>query len=143
MDSRAESSSKQSEVGKTEVPIILLTPPPADAEAWDHYCSVVSPRPLSPRSNLNAKKYGERVKTIGSEMDCVVVDTHKLLGGDKDRSFYGQYLTDGLHLTEEGNRIVFDGIMDAIRSDLEHLLPLEEEGGVGVPLEEKLWSELC
>jgi hypothetical protein len=48
-----------------------------------------------------------------------------------------------LHLTEEGNRIVFDGIMDAIRSDLEHLLPLEEDGGVGVPLEEKLWSELC
>ena len=72
----------------------------------------------------------------------MVVDTHKLLGGDKDRSFYGQYLTDGLHLAEKGNRIVFDGIMDVIRSDLEHLLPLEE-GDVGVPLEEKLWSELC
>ncbi len=76
-------------------------------------------------------------------MNCVVVDTFQLLDGDKDASVYGKYLTDGLHLTEEGNRLVFDGIMGAIRTDLKHLLPMEDGDEFGVPLEEKLWSELC
>jgi lysophospholipase L1-like esterase len=142
MDSQTESSSKESHGLEAEVPIILFTPPPVDSEAWDHYCSVISPRPLSPRSNSNSKKYGERVTAIGHELNCLVVDTHKLLGGDKDKSYYGQYLTDGLHLTEEGNRKLFDGIMDAIRIEHKHLLPIED-GDVGVPMEEKLWSELC
>ena len=59
-------------------PIILFTPTPVSPKAWDHYCTVTSPRPLSPRSNERSKEYGLRVKKIGKEMDCTVVDTFSL-----------------------------------------------------------------
>ena len=119
-----------------------MTPPPVDSKAWDHYCTIVSPRPLSSRSNYNSKKYGERVTLIGEEMGCSVLDTYKLLGGDKGEDFYGKFLSDGLHLNEKGNRIVYRGIMEIIQSDFQHLLPVEQ-GNEGIPLEEKLWSDLC
>lgn len=76
-------------------------------------------------------------------MGCAVVNTYNLLGGDQGEEFYGKYMTDGLHLNEEGNRIVFEGIMQAIESDYKHLLPSANGSGHGIPLEEKLWSELC
>jgi len=107
---------------------------------------VIAPRPLSPRSNENAKLYGARVLQLAKELDCAVVDTFNILGGNHEEGekFYGKYLTDGLHLNEEGNRLVYRGIMDALKSksDYAHLLPSTEDGGT-VPLEEKLWSELC
>lgn len=42
-------------------------------------------------------------------MDCPVVDTYRLLGGDKGEEHYGQYLVDGIHLTREGNSLVYKG----------------------------------
>jgi lysophospholipase L1-like esterase len=145
MISRCEPSSSDSNDAKrkAKVPIILITPPPAAAKAWDHYCTVTSPRPLSPRSNENSKQYGKRILMIGKELDCSVVNTYDLLGGDDGEEYYGKYLTDGLHLTEEGNRIVYDGMMDVLKRNYDHLLPIEDGATIGVPLEEKLWSELC
>lgn len=72
-----------------------------------------------------------------------MVNTYDLLGGDDGEEYYGKYLTDGLHLTEEGNRIVYDGMMDVLKRNYDHLLPIEDGATIGVPLEEKLWSELC
>lgn len=128
-------------------PIILFTPPPVAPKAWDHFCTITSPRPLSPRSNTCCKLYGSALKEIGKEMDCPVVDTYQLLGGDEGEEFYGRYLVDGIHLTGEGNSLVYDGLMDVIRRELgdKGVLPLleGEEGSVGVPLDQKLWSEMC
>ncbi len=70
------------------VPIILFTPPPAASKAWDHYCTVTSPRSLSQRSNEKVREYGMKVKEIGKEMDCVVVDSFPLLGGDHNEEHY-------------------------------------------------------
>jgi len=125
-------------------PIILFTPPPVAPKAWDHFCTITSPRPLSPRSNANCKLYASALKEIGKEMDCPVVDTYQLLGGDEGEEFYGRYLVDGIHLTGEGNSLVYDGLMEVIR-DYRGILPLvegEEDSG-GVPLDQKLWSEMC
>lgn len=128
-----------------QVPIILFTPPPVSSKAWDHYCTVTSPRPLSPRSNQRSKEYGLKVQAIGAEMGCAVVDTFTILGGDGEEEHYSQYLTDGLHLNGEGNKIVFQGLVDKLRQSHPSLLPSEsnEENCEGVPLEEKLWNELC
>ena len=150
---------QKSSNSQVQVPIILFTPPPVSSKAWDHYCTVTSPRPLSPRSNDKSREYGMKVKEIGKEMNCAVVDTFSLLGGyiDDDHNIseehYNQYLTDGLHLNGEGNRIVFDGLMDVLKNHHPDLLPMEDEdededgggkyGTNGIPLEEKLWSELC
>jgi lysophospholipase L1-like esterase len=132
---------------KNQVPIILFTPPPAASKAWDHYCTVTSPRPLSPRSNEKVREYGMKVKEIGKEMDCAVVDSFSLLGGDHNEEHYSQYLTDGLHLNGQGNTILFNGLVDVLKKHHKNLLPMEDgdgrNGSSGIPLEEKLWSELC
>lgn len=128
--------------GKDQVPIILFTPPPVSSKAWDHYCTVTSPRPLSPRSNEKSKEYGMKVKAIGEEMGCAVVDTFTLLGGDNAEEEYSKFLSDGLHLNGEGNKIVFQGLVDSIREKHSLLLPSDDNGN-GVQLEEKLWSDLC
>lgn len=121
----------------------MITPPPVAAKAWDHYCTVIAPRPLSPRSNENAKKYGERVINIAKEMDCAVVNAYDLLGGDEGEEKFGKYMTDGLHLNEEGNTILYQGLVEVIGKKYPHLLPKQDGMKEGVPLEEKLWSELC
>ena len=136
-------------------PIVLFTPPPCDPEAWDRYCTVTSPRPLSPRCNDNVRKYGREIIKIGSEFkNCPVIDTFELLGGD-DRDSDGdggnsnckQYLTDGLHLTEEANTMIHKKLMDVLRKSYRHLYPMKDGEGkygrVGVPLDGPLWSELC
>jgi len=129
---------------ESKVPVILITPPPVASKAWDHYCTVTSPRPLSPRSNENSKEYGKRLLAIGQDLGCPVVNTFDLLGGDQGEDSYGKYLTDGLHLNEEGNRVLYGGIMDVIKRNYNYLLPMGDgETNIGVPLEEKLWSELC
>mmetsp|Transcript_18803 Transcript_18803/g.23074 ORF Transcript_18803/g.23074 Transcript_18803/m.23074 type:complete len:263 (+) Transcript_18803:98-886(+) len=121
------------------VPIFLFTPPPVASKAWDHYCTVIAPRPLSPRSNENAKEYGTKVKQIGNELNCSVVDTFSLLGGQRGEDYYSQFLSDGLHLNGQGNSIVFDGLINVIKENHPELLPNDNS----VPLEGKLWSELC
>ena len=125
------------------VPIILFTPPPVSSKAWDHFCTVTSPRPLSPRSNKSAREYGMKVKKIGEEMDCTVVDTFSILGGDRSEDYYSQFLTDGLHLNGQGNTIVFNELMNAIKIHHNRLLPMIDGSENGVQLEEKVWSELC
>lgn len=128
-----------------QTPIIMFTPPPVSPKAWDHFCTVTSPRPLSPRSNAQCKLYGTKLKEIGREMDCSIVDTYQLLGGDKGEEYYKRYLVDGIHLNGEGNRIVYDGLMEVIKEELgdRGILPLEEGADSGVPLDQKLWSEMC
>jgi len=132
------------ETNQQQTPIILFTPPPVSPKAWDHFCTVTSPRPLSPRSNAQCKLYGTKLKEIGREMDCSVVDTYQLLGGS-DEEVYKRHLVDGIHLNGEGNRLVYDGLMEVIKMKLgdRGVLPLEEGGDSGVPLDQKLWSEMC
>ena len=90
-------------------PILLITPPPIDAEKWDKYC-LENFNVIAPRSNSVVKAYGEKVKNVAQEMGCHVVDAFTLLGGDdeKKEAHYGQYLEDGLHLNELGNELLYD-----------------------------------
>jgi len=130
-----------------EMPIILITPPPVSPKAWDYFCTVTSPRPLSPRSNDQCKIYGSKLIEIGKEMNCPVLDTFQILGGDKGEDHYSKYLVDGIHLDGDGNMLIYNALMDLIQKDLKHVTPMMDGDGrygdEGVPLEEKLWSELC
>lgn len=56
-----------------------------------------------------AKAYGDRVKTVAKDMECLIVDAFSLLGGDhiECESHYGHYLEDGLHLNELGNKRLY------------------------------------
>ena len=133
---------------KEDHPILLLTPPPVDEVAWKQHCDDkygdVSKE--STRRNSLAQAYGEAVKEVaGMDMNCAVVDTWELLEGETPER--GQYLSDGLHLNETGNRKVYQGIMATITKHYPKLLPMQDgdgkHGASGIPVEEKLWSELC
>jgi lysophospholipase L1-like esterase len=121
----------------TKFPILLLTPPPVDEEAW------CKSRDLdqSDRTNEMARAYGDQIKKVAANVDanCAVVDTWELLEGETE--WRGKYLSDGLHLNGAGNQKVFEGIMETIQSHYLKLAPMED-GKIGVPMEEKLWTEL-
>lgn len=123
---------------KPDLPIILMTPPPFDAPAWDQN----KPLPESgSRSNEVARDYGERVKKVGAELNCPVLDVFEAMGGSGNE--YGQFLSDGLHLNGSGNTKLYEGLMELIQRELPQLAPLDEEGTTGIPMEEKPWTELC
>jgi len=130
--------------------ILLLTPPPVDEEPWRAFREI----PKSDRTNEVAKSYGDRVKQVGRQHNCPVVDTWDLLKGYAAPSDvsggYSQYLSDGLHLNEDGQRLIYEGIMKVIQDKLPDCKPMADDDGEGrygtkggVPLEEKLWSEIC
>ena len=122
-------------------PIFLLTPPPFDAAAWMSFRRLDSPG----RDNQVARAYGNKVKEVAANLDqCAVVDTWNLLEGSSDNK--SQYLSDGLHLNEAGNRLVHKAIMEVLKKDFPHIAPMVDGDGKygtnGIPLEEPLWREL-
>ena len=130
------------------VPVILFTPPPVDADAW--YAARGEPEDkerANDRANDNSRMYGDLVKEVGRETDCPVLDVFDLLGGNGPVEEFGKHLRDGLHLSESGNVLAYEGLMDLIGRELPHLLPMTDGQGrygkSGVALEEKLWGELC
>jgi lysophospholipase L1-like esterase len=126
-----------------EFPIILLTPPPVDEVAWKTFKNLTT----SNRTNQRARIYGDQVKQVASDLHCPVIDTWELLEGNSEER--SKYLTDGLHLKENGNRLVYQAVMDLVRNQYPHLAPMADDdgegkyGSSGIPVEENLWGELC
>lgn len=120
-------------------PIILITPPPFDPAAWRKTRDLE----VDGRANEVARSYAEQVQAVGTSHDCSVLNVWDLLEGGTSPEVYGKYLSDGLHLNEDGNRKVHEGLVDLIRREYPHLAPMEEGSSVGIPLEGKLWEELC
>jgi lysophospholipase L1-like esterase len=135
----------------SELPIILMTPPPVEEEAWAKWREIET----SDRFNHVAREYGKRIQAVAQKhTKCSVVDTWTLLEGDRAFNDDGvfprsQYLSDGLHLNEHGNRKIFQGLMEVLSTDFPDILPMSDSDGdgrygtTGVPLEEKLWRQLC
>jgi lysophospholipase L1-like esterase len=128
--------------GSSSFPIILFTPPPIHEEMW----AAFKESETSDRTNARAREYGDKVKQVGAELDCHVVDTWKVLSGGMDKNEFGKYLSDGLHLNETGNRLVYQAFMGLLQEKFPHLAPMEDGEGkwgkAGIPIEEKLWQEL-
>lgn len=128
--------------GSADFPIIVMTPPPIDEEAWKKYLNLFD---YYDRKNSVAREYGLEAKRVAAELGCSVFDTWEILGGDKEG--YGLHLCDGLHLSESGNELIFEGLMDLLKSEHPSVVPQEMiDGkyiGPGIPPEEELWDQLC
>lgn len=133
-------------------PIILLTPPPVDEVAWKEHMQSNFPESVeetggeSNRKNSMAREYGEAAKkAAGMDPHCVVLDVWELLEGETEHR--GKYLSDGLHLNSEGNRKVYQAIMERIEQYFPRIAPMRDGDGkygkMGAPLDEKLWKELA
>lgn len=123
-----------------EQPIILMTPPPVDEKAWTAHMQSFS----ADRKNQVSRTYGQSCQQIAAEHDCAVLDVYELLGGDGDD--YGKHLSDGLHLSESGNTLVYEGLMSLVKEKYPNLAPMEDGDGKhgtrGIPVEEALWRDL-
>ena len=131
-----------------QFPIILLTPPPFDASAWRRFKNI-EPEESAGRNNEVAKTYGNKVMEVGEAHGCSVLNVWDCLEGPSPER-YQEYLSDGLHLNEEGNRKVHQNLMSLIRKQHPNLAPAtaaedspDDPNTVGVPLEGKLWHDLC
>jgi lysophospholipase L1-like esterase len=126
-----------------DFPIIIMTPPPVDAETWKRELGLYD---YHDRTNDNTREYVKAAKAVAKEMNCPCLDTWELLDGH-DIHKYREYLSDGLHLSESGNRKVHEGLMALLESEFPHLAPAKFMDGkyttAGVQMEEAIWSDLC
>ena len=143
---------KQQQQEQEPFPILLLTPPPVDEDAWKQFLQDNFPEALeetageSNRQNSVTRAYGQAAKkAAGTDPSCAVLDVWELLEGETEHR--GKYLSDGLHLNADGNRKVYHGIMETIQKHFPKIAPMEDGDGKygtsGVPVEEKLWKELA
>ena len=127
----------RSQSRQPKLPIILMVPPPLDREVWANF------KGMDNRSNERHKLYGDSVKEVATQQQCGVLDVWTLLEGDQSVDMYGKYLTDGLHLNEMGNRKLYKGLHELLQKEYPNVMPQQDGGDQGVPLEGTLWDELC
>jgi len=125
-------------------PILLLTPPPVYEVAWAEWREIER----SDRANDVTREYGLMLRQVAAQHEgCEVVDSWELLEGDSVNR--KNHLSDGLHLNESGNRLIFRGIMDVLVEKFPQLLPMDDDDGdgehgkSGIPIEEAVWKDLC
>mmetsp|Transcript_60613 Transcript_60613/g.148707 ORF Transcript_60613/g.148707 Transcript_60613/m.148707 type:complete len:287 (+) Transcript_60613:115-975(+) len=140
--SNYESENSNKATGSTKVSIILFSPPPVDQVKWRRELGLYE---HFDRSNDVARQYGLAVQEVANELGCPFLDAWALLGGNQNVETYSQHLSDGLHLSTSGNRLLFDGLMDLIRTELPHLLPSKTDDSLeqGIQINDALWSDLC
>lgn len=94
-------ASPDSEYYSPVTKIILISPPPFNAEQWKEH---ISPGHEMDREFENTRRYAEAVKDVGTQEGLPVVDAWQAIWDAAGREETGlpKFLSDGLHLTSEG-----------------------------------------
>ncbi|GJE98141.1 SGNH hydrolase [Phanerochaete sordida] len=101
-----------------ETRIIVLTPPPINTAGWAEFLRVYGnpPRDTTDRVFDGPKTYALAAKDVAQQEGVVVVDTWTLLweaAGEKEENLM-KFLCDGLHLSSEGYKLVYDALIETI-----------------------------
>lgn len=114
-----------------QLPIILVTPPPVDDVIASDYLT-----------SETTRQYAEKVQSVAERYNCLCLDLFETFGNKQ-----ACWTDDGVHLNTKGNELVYKGMMKLIQQKLPQLAPMTDGNGKygdhGIPLEEKLWFELC
>eukprot|EP00389_Voromonas_pontica_P014026 GDKH01021703.1.p1 GENE.GDKH01021703.1~~GDKH01021703.1.p1 ORF type:complete len:255 (+),score=42.35 GDKH01021703.1:114-878(+) len=102
-----------------EARILLITPPPVNDVAFIEFMREVQPNAahLITKSNRNLEQatlYAERCKSVAERLGLPVVDLCSELQQTTVDGGWKSLLSDGLHLSEEGQRVVFEAVSTAI-----------------------------
>lgn len=94
---------KSSEWYSPETRIILFTPPPINGPQWLAHRGDEQPD----RDVEVTAKYAEATKDVAKKEKVAVVDVFTLLwnGAGKEEAKMNKYLSDGLHLNQEGYKV--------------------------------------
>jgi lysophospholipase L1-like esterase len=80
----------------------------------------VVPKAETPeRTNENTQKYAEACKSVGAAFDLPVLDLWTLMQQPSD--WETALLSDGLHLTPEGNEFLFNNLLQLINESIPQL----------------------
>lgn len=71
------------------------------------------------RTNAFTKQYVEACKQVAADLDIPVLDLWTKM--QEAPNWDTAYLSDGLHLTPEGNKFLFDNLQELINTHLPHL----------------------
>ena len=112
-------------------PIVLITPPPVDQEAWD---SERGGPGRGQRELERARKYGKAAVEVAIRLNCQYID---LLEHIHARVDWKECLSDGLHLSASGNEELFQCVVGVIISSAPDLQP------DCLPVHFPLWSDLA
>ncbi|KAM9355712.1 isoamyl acetate-hydrolyzing esterase 1 homolog [Pholidichthys leucotaenia] len=102
--------------------VIFITPPPVHEPSWEKEC-ILKGCPLN-RHNSQAGKYAAACVCAAGQCGANVLDLWTLM--QKDGQDYTVYLSDGLHLSVQGNQFVAKHLWELLESrlaDLPFILP--------------------
>ncbi|KAI3456182.1 hypothetical protein Pfo_012845 [Paulownia fortunei] len=95
--------------------ILLITPPPIDEAARLLHPYVDNPSGLPERTNEAAGSYAKQCLAVAAECGVSAIDLW-----EKMQQFPGwqkAYLRDGLHLSRNGNKVVFEEVIGRLREE--------------------------
>ncbi|XP_061363457.1 GDSL esterase/lipase At5g45920 [Gastrolobium bilobum] len=95
--------------------VLLITPPPIDEDARVRYPYVDDPQGLPERTNEAAGEYARVCIAVAGECGIPVIDLWTKMQQYPD--WRKEYLSDGLHLTQSGNRVVFEEVIMKLRDE--------------------------
>ncbi|ERN13963.1 hypothetical protein AMTRI_Chr01g133070 [Amborella trichopoda] len=95
--------------------ILLITPPPIDEDGRLRYPYGENPSGLPERTLESAKAYATACLEVGREACVPVIDLCSKM--QSTPGWEKLYLSDGLHLTAEGNRVVFEEVVEALQKE--------------------------
>ncbi|XP_045435692.1 isoamyl acetate-hydrolyzing esterase 1 homolog isoform X1 [Pipistrellus kuhlii] len=108
--------------------IVLITPPPLCEAAWEKECLVQGCK-LN-RLNVVVGEYASACLQVAQDCGTDVLDLWTLM--QKDGQDFAPYLSDGLHLSPQGNAFLFS-----------HLWPLIEKKVSSLPLLLPYWRDVA
>ncbi|EPS70336.1 hypothetical protein M569_04424 [Genlisea aurea] len=92
--------------------VVFITPPPIDEEARILKPYVDNPSGLPERTNEAAGLYAEQCLAAAAECGAPAIDIWKKM--QENPSWEKEFLNDGLHLSEKGNKIVLDSVIEKL-----------------------------
>ncbi|RDY05877.1 GDSL esterase/lipase [Mucuna pruriens] len=95
--------------------VLLITPPPIDEDARCRNPYVENPQGLPERTNEAAGEYARACIAVAGECGIPVVDLWTKMQQFPDRK--EDYLSDGLHLSQSGNQVVFEEVITKLRDE--------------------------
>lgn len=98
---------------------ILITPPPLCESKWTLTCKEKG-CDTTDRSSANTQRYAQAVLDMGQERDIVTLD---LFGELSKKDNLDEYLSDGLHLGLQANKVLADLAIPALEAKLQERFP--------------------
>jgi lysophospholipase L1-like esterase len=101
--------------------VLLLTPPAVDEATYREFCTKAEKGDGGGRHNDRLVPYVEAAKAAAAQHGATTIDLHaKCLATP---SWQSRLLSDGLHLSGGGNKLVFELISEALCSELSDVSP--------------------